>query len=403
MYSLKNIPECYMRPVSPRPLRCFIALAIMLAGSVILMRIFGRHIESQSFWLIALGVPAALWSVVVGGRVTIWMLKDMKANGFDKCREAWILSETRRARRALQILNVSFTTGHLAERQSDVANEIFNNTRLIAAQPNWVGTEGLRMSRIAANPNDTPSSLITRLFEQLIENLSLRLTLCSDQTSLSVVFDISSTVPRNEVLRLWEAAWAESEMPFPIEYLGGTGLGVVENWLNVHFKESAMLVVVSLQVAPENADNSAEAGVALLFGNRLTQEVLPPLALLHRPDPSPAEELESGMRMAAYNVPINDGIVKHLWLSGLNDQQHAEVVVHQKKSPAQAVEGDAVINLDSAMGHAGAAAPWLAIAAATEIAQRTQSPQMIICGDITQDVLWSTLVTPTASRKEMDS
>lgn len=367
------------------------------------MRIFGRHIESQSFWLIALGVPAALWSVVVGGRVTIWMLKDMKANGFDKCREAWILSETRRARRALQILNVSFTTGHLAERQSDVANEIFNNTRLIAAQPNWVGTEGLRMSRIAANPNDTPSSLITRLFEQLIENLSLRLTLCSDQTSLSVVFDISSTVPRNEVLRLWEAAWAESEMPFPIEYLGGTGLGVVENWLNVHFKESAMLVVVSLQVAPENADNSAEAGVALLFGNRLTQEVLPPLALLHRPDPSPAEELESGMRMAAYNVPINDGIVKHLWLSGLNDQQHAEVVVHQKKSPAQAVEGDAVINLDSAMGHAGAAAPWLAIAAATEIAQRTQSPQMIICGDITQDVLWSTLVTPTASRKEMDS
>ncbi len=392
-----------MRPVSPRPLRWFMTLAIMLAGNVILMKIFGRHIESQSFWLIALGVPAALWSVVVGGRVTIWMLKDMKANGFDKCREAWILSETRRTRRALQILNVSFTTGHLAERQSDVANEILNNTGLIAAQPNWLGTEGLRMSRIAANPNDTPSSLITRLFERLIENLSLRLALCSDKTSLSVVLDISSTVPRSEVLRLWEAAWAGSEMPFPIEYLGGTGLGVVENWLNVHFKESAMLLVVSLQVAPVNADNSAEAGVTLLFGNRLTQEMLPPLALLHRPESSPAEELESGMRMAAYNVPIKDGIVKHLWLSGLNDQQHAEVVVHQKKSPAQAVEGDSVINLDSAMGHAGAAAPWLAIAAAAEIVQRTQSPQMIICGDITQDVLWSSLVTPTASRKERDS
>lgn len=375
----------------------------MLAGSVLLMRIFGRHIESQSFWLIALGVPAALWSAVAGGRLTIWMLKDMKANGFDKCREAWILSETRRTRRALQILNVAFTTGHLAERQSDVANEILNNTGLIAAQPNWLGTEGLRMSRIAANPNDTPSSLITRLFERLIENLSLRLALCSDKTSLSVVLDISSTVPCSEVLRLWEEAWAESEMPFPIEYLGGAGPGVVDNWLNIHFKESAMLLVVALQVAPVNADNSAEAGVTLLFGNRLTQEILPPLALLHRPESSPAEELESGMRMAAYNVPIKDGIVKHLWLSGLNDQQHAEVVVHQKKSPAQAVEGDSVINLDSAMGHAGAAAPWLAIAAAAEIVQRTQSPQMIICGDITQDVLWSSLVTPTASRKERDS
>lgn len=403
MYSLKNIPEYYIRPVSPSPLRWFIALAIMVSGSVILMMIFGRHIESQSFWLIALGVPATLWSAVVGGRLTIWMLKDMKANGFDKCREAWILSETRRARRALQILDVAFTTGHLAERQSDVANELLNNTRLITAQSNWLGSKGMRMSRIAAHSNDTPSSLITRLFEQLIEKLSLRLTLCSDKTSLSVFFDISSIVPRSEVLRLWEKAWAESEMPFPIEYLGGAGPGVIDNWLNIHFKESAMLLVVALQVAPTNADNSAEAGVTLLFGNRLTQETLPPLALLHRPDPSSVDGLESGMRMAAYNVPIKDGIVRHLWLSGLNDQQHAQVVVHQKKSPAQAVEGDSVINLDSAMGHAGAAAPWLAIAAATEIAQRTQSPQMIICGDITQDVLWSMFVTPMASRKEMDT
>jgi hypothetical protein len=54
------------------------------------------------------------------------------------------------------------------------------------------------------------------------------------------------------------------------------------------------------------------------------------------------------------------------------------------------------------MGHAGAAAPWLAIAAATEIARQTQSPQMIICGDTTQNVLWSTLITPIASRQEMD-
>ncbi|HDY8733248.1 TPA: hypothetical protein RRH84_004660, partial [Klebsiella pneumoniae] len=50
----------------------------------------------------------------------------------------------------------------------------------------------------------------------------------------------------------------------------------------------------------------------------------------------------------------------------------------------------------------GAAAPWLAIAAATEIARQTQSPQMIICGDTIQKVLWSTLITPIASRQEMD-
>ncbi|TKI02466.1 hypothetical protein, partial [Martelella alba] len=64
--------------------------------------------------------------------------------------------------------------------------------------------------------------------------------------------------------------------------------------------------------------------------------------------------------------------------------------------------GGITISLDTSMGHAGAAAPWLAIAAATEIARQTQLPQMIICGDTTQNVLWSTLVTPIASRQEMD-
>lgn len=402
MYSLKNLPECYIRPVSPKISRWFIALAIMLAVSIILMRIFGLYVDNHYFWLIALCVPITLWVIVAACRLSIWMLKDMKANGFDKYREAWILSETGRARRALQVLNVSFITGHLADRQNEVVNEILSNASIIAAQPDWQGTEGVRMSRIAVSMDDSPSSLITRLFDQLTGNLSLLLALCPDQTSLAVAFDISSMVPHSEMLRLWEEAWAESEIPFPVEYLDGSGPGIIDNWLNIHFKENAMLLVVALQVAPVNAHNSAEAAVALLFGNRLTQESISPLALLHRPDPSPVGELESGMRMAAYNVPVNDGIIKHLWLSGLNDRQHAEVVIHQNKPPAGAVDGDAVINLDNTVGHAGAAAPWLAIAAAAEVTQLTQTPQMIICGDTAQDVLWSTLVTPTASRQEID-
>lgn len=106
--------------------------------------------------------------------------------------------------------------------------------------------------------------------------------------------------------------------------------------------------------------------------------------------------------MAAWNVPLKENIVKNLWLAGLTGGQHAEVIACQNAHPAQSVADDSVISLDRSMGHAGAAAPWLAIAAATEIARQTQSPQMIICGDTTQNVLWSTLITPIASRQEMD-
>jgi len=163
-----------------------------------------------------------------------------------------------------------------------------------------------------------------------------------------------------------------------------------------------MLLIVGLQIDPVVSNNTAEAAVALLLGNRLTQEALEPLALLHRPDPAPSGELREGMNMAAWNVPLKENIVKNLWLAGLTGKQRAEVIECQNAHPAQSVEDEAVISLDISMGHAGAAAPWLAIAAATEIARQTQSPQMIICGDTTQNVLWSTLITPIASRQEMD-
>lgn len=162
------------------------------------------------------------------------------------------------------------------------------------------------------------------------------------------------------------------------------------------------MLIVGLQIAPVISDNTAEVAIALLLGNRLTQKTLKPVALLHRPDSASPGELNAGMNMAAYNVPIQENMVRNLWLAGLTGKQRAEVIQYQNTHPAQPVEDEAVISLDISMGYAGPAASWLAIAAATEIARQTQSPQMIICGDATQNLLWSMIVIPTASRQEMD-
>lgn len=400
-YTLKHLPERYPRPKPLKHSRWLIALAAMLSISVILMRIFGRYVQNLYFWKFALGVPIALWSVLFASCLLLWALQDSKANAFDKQREQWILRETRRARRALQVLNATFITGHSAIAQKEIAIAMQNNESIIVSQTDREGNESIRMSRVASSPQDTPKFVITNIFSQLIADLPF--AQFPDKVSLVIVFDISTSLSPANIRHYWDEAWQKNKITIPVEYGEGSGLSIIDRWLNTRIKDKAMLLIVGLQFNPSDSDNTAEAAVALLMGNRLTQETLSPLALLHRPDPSPAEELESGMRMAAYNVPIKDGIVKHLWLSGMNDRQHAEVVIHQNKPPAQAVEGDAVINLDSTMGHGGAAAPWLAIAAAAEIAQQTQSPQMIICGDPTPDVLWSTLVTPVISRQEMDS
>lgn len=363
------------------------------------MSIFGSYIESYDFWFLAIGIPFTCWFVIASVCVVIWMLKDIKASGYNKRREEWVLSETRKSRRAFQVLSTSLITGHKVKDKNELLNLLLTNKSILFSQKDRAGNEGVRLS-LLHDDNDNLSELILCIFKKLI--CQLPLFYIPDNVNLGVVLDVSSAIPKENINEMWLKSWREFGSLHSFELMESNGLVILENWLNTKTKENSMLLVVAIQVAPIHAANSAETAVALLLGNRLMQESITPMAILHRPDPSLAEELESGMRMAAYNVPINDGVLKHLWLSGLDDQQHAEVVINQNKSPAQAVESDTVINLDSSMGHAGVAAPWLAIAAASETAQQTQLPQMIICGNTTQDVLWSTVVTPTFFRQEMD-
>ncbi|PRD12357.1 hypothetical protein [Pantoea coffeiphila] len=400
LYSLKHLPECYPRPVTPKKTRWIAVLVAMLAISVIFMRIFGRYIDNNHFWLVAIGTPVVVWIVSFTIRMWIWSLQDSKANGFDRRREQWILSETRRARRALQVLNTTFITAHQGNEQVSVAFEMFNNHSIIISQLDWKGEESSRLSRILTEPEDTPGLVISRLFSELIADLPVHQF--HESVSLVVVLDVSSSLLFPAVRNIWHEAWQESGITCALEYADSNGAGLVNHWLDHRIKDDSMLLIVGLQIDPVVSNNTAEAAVALLFGNRLTQETLEPLALLHRPDAAPTGELREGMNMAAYNVPLKENIVKNLWLAGLTGGQRAEVIGCQNAHPAQSVEDEAIISLDTSMGHAGAAAPWLAIAAATEIARQTQSPQMIICGDTTQNVLWSTLITPIASRQEMD-
>lgn len=394
-YSLKHLPECYPRPVAPKKTRWIAVLVAMLIISVIFMRIFGRYIDNNHFWMLAIGTPLVVWIVCFTIRMWAWSLQDSKANGFDRRREQWILGETRRARRALQVLNTTFITAHQANEQVSVAVEMLNNHSIIISQSDWNGEESRRLSRILTEPEDTPGLVISRLFSELIADLPVHQF--PENASLVVILDVSSSMPFPDVRNIWQEAWHESGITCALECTDSNGPGVVNQWLDHRIKDDAMLLIVGLQIDPVVSNNTAEAAVALLLGNRLTQEALEPLALLHRPDAAPTGELREGMNMAAYNVPLKENIVKNLWLAGLTGEQRAEVIACQNAHPAQSVEDEAVISLDTSMGHAGAAAPWLAIAAATEIARQTQLPQMIICGDTTQNVLWSTLITPIAS------
>ena len=49
------------------------------------------------------------------------------------------MSETRRARRALQVLNTTFITANQEDEQRSVADDMLNNYSIIFSQSDWKG------------------------------------------------------------------------------------------------------------------------------------------------------------------------------------------------------------------------------------------------------------------------
>ncbi|MDN5681710.1 MAG: hypothetical protein L0G81_13895, partial [Ewingella sp.] len=150
---------------------------------------------------------------------------------------------------------------------------------------------------------------------------------------------------------------------------------------------------------------SAEAVVGVLLGNRRTQKDLLPLALLHRPELSEAndEMLHATAVQAADWVPMSIDRVQHLWLTGISAKSDAYRAILKVKTalPFTGLEQQSDMHhIDSFLGNTALAATWLAIAVAAKAMSYTTAPNFIFNGEQGSESVWSCAVSPNASHKE---
>jgi hypothetical protein len=161
-----------------------------------------------------------------------------------------------------------------------------------------------------------------------------------------------------------------------------------------------LLLVVAAQFAPQLLEGTAEAAVGLLFGNRLTQSALPPVAYLHRPEQEREPTVEAllyAANQALSWVPLDAQSIEQAWRVGVDARRDGALatVLAQASLPAKANQG--FRNVDTLLGHPGKASPWLAIAAATQTIQNGAGPQFIFSGGGRVDTeLWTTVLTPVS-------
>ena len=404
---LDQVPALAPRPARPRSwlwLGIFPLLLLLLGvGGTFLLGTQTLRQEPVNFWGLALGVPLLGWSLLSFGRVLLYFGQQQVADGWDKAREEDLLRKVRRGRRVQQVLGVSL---HTALREAGALsatqlNALLDGVKTLKAQPSRQGQSVLRHSRIVGDTDEVPELALHRVLTQMLADLAPTLTQVPDATPLALLLEVGSTLPENVWQRVWRQAWSESGIRQSTVLVEEDGLEALDQWLDHRIGVQALLLVVAVQFAPQQPEGTAEAAVGLLFGNRLTQTVLPSMAYLHRPEQErepTTDALLYATSQALGWVPLDAQSIEQTWRVGVDTQRDIALTTVLADVPLPAKPNQGFCNLDTVLGHPGKASPWLAIAAATQSIQCGAGPQFIFSGgDCVDTGLWSTVVTPVPS------
>ncbi|WP_251702289.1 hypothetical protein [Metapseudomonas boanensis] len=382
-------------------------MAIALLMGLGLTLVFGDESLRQhllQFWGVALGLPFAVWFASISIRCLVHVGVVSAADGWDRAREEDWLGRLRRGRRSQQILAVSLYTAlreasdrsGVAQNQALMADKCALKTQALRGLPDQV----CRHSRLSFDPelDSDPldaDALLIEAYRRVLTDLSRVLRTLPNELPLALVLESGST----RKLAEWRKVWSELGLRQTVAPLERQGLDAIDHWLDAHNDDPSLLLVVAAQMAPSPPDNTAEVAVGLLFGNQRTQTVLRPMTYLHRPEQergATADALQLAVRQALGWVPIGAEALGDVWLTGVDALRHGDItqVLLELSSPLK--RGQGLHDLQPSLGDPGSAAPWIAIAAATESARSGGRPQLIFSGDgVVEAGLWCSVVRPT--------
>ncbi|MGF6138969.1 hypothetical protein [Pseudomonas laurylsulfatiphila] len=355
----------------------------------------------SDFWTLALGIPFLAWCVLGFGRVLLHVGEHAAADGWDDAREEDMNRKIRQGRRSQQVLGVSLQTalGEPADDPEIQLDALLSGATALKSQASRMDGATLRHSCLSCDADENPEAILLSIWAQTLADLAPTLALLPADQPLALLLDVDTGLPEKQWRRVWKQAWRESGIRQPITSVDGRGLAALDYWLDQRIGDRAMLLVVAVQFAPQQPQGTAEAAVGLLFGNRLTQTTLSPIAYLHRPEQErkpTADDLLYATRQALDWVPVESRLIEQVWRVGIDGRRAAAIAGVLSEVP-MSVNRPGLCNLDAMLGHPGCASPWLAVAAGTQAIRRGAGPQFIYSGGAAAAGLWGTVLMPASS------
>jgi hypothetical protein len=275
---------------------------------------------------------------------------------------------------------------------------LLSGTMVLKSQASRMDGATLRHSCLSCDADENPEAILLSVLVQTLGDLAPTLAQLPDDQPLALLLDVDTGLEESQLRRVWQQAWRESGIRQPVAPVDGRGLAALDYWLDHRIGDSALLLVIAVQFAPQQPEGTAEVAVGLLFGNRLTQTTLPPIAYLHRPEQErtpTSDGLLYATRQALDWVPLESTSIEQVWRVGI-DAQRAVAIASVLCEVPMSVNKTGLCDLDAVLGDPRCVSPWLAIAAGAQTIQRGAGPQFIFSGSAAEAGVWGTVLMPVS-------
>ena len=279
-------------------------------------------------------------------------------------------------------------SGYLCSLGSlDAANAIVTGNRPLESQVPPAGKEAIRYTTLSLIDDRLLADRYASCFRELLAMIDDSLRGIPESIPFAVYLDCCGNIGATELCDIWQTCWVQTRhRNVEVSILArDKGVMALDAWLDnfggAPLEKIALFVAVQLHETPPI--NSAEAAVALLLGwaPLVQRNGLPIQALLHRPVEQSDKTLRDAVETALLWGRTETSDVTDVWQTGLAPADKPALLDSAseiKLGASQTNELEGFHDIDLAIGHAGIADAWLAVALAAEHAVNTGDPQVVV-------------------------
>lgn len=405
---LRVAPEREILPVKPAWfVWAILFVAVVGGGAFCVVRFWPANEPTGTlwFWTCVAVFPSIAWAVPFFTYLGALQATKQRDIDFNAARRDYLDQVARDGSVPLHVLDSGFlfsasetenTAQAVALRQLVLEPQQRFAADSESVQARWVTPDSLNW-----HPGDEHADevrhreLLSYVFEALLARVAPTLHALPARVQVKVRLSVATQLSKQEVEASWGAAVAARQlnelMRVEID-AQAPELVLVDRWVDekdIATDALTLLCVVQLNALLNTrpAENSAEAGVILLFASAsfANKKRLACRALLHRPELRDAAGMGQGLLQALlWSRVLPSDLVDHWMTGGANTPANLALTDHLSDQQVGVSETDSLSgqhDIDMRIGAAGIAGTWLCVALALEHAVASGQPQLCSVAD----------------------